>query len=320
MKKALAALLFLLLPGSAGYPHSPGMPVYATAIQLDPADPERVRIGGLRYLGGWHLTSRERNFGGYSSLSVKGDSFYALADTGDFLKFRMTVPGEIRDVRFGTLPAFPAYSGNRSDRDSESMTIGPQGDVWVGFEYHNAVLRYSPDMTKLVSMAWPEAMRKWARNSGPEAMTRLEGGRFVIFAEGMAIAPHVHAALMFPGDPTNLNNVPFQFGYKPPQDYGPTDTEQMPDGRLIILQRHFGVFDGFWSAISIVDPTKIVPGAVVEGELVAELKPPLNIDNMEGMSITREGDRTIIWLISDDNQVPVERTLLLKFELIENRK
>jgi hypothetical protein len=94
----------------------------------------------------------------------------------------------------------------------------------------------------------------------------------------------------------------------------------MPDGRLIILQRHFGVFDGFWSAISIVDPTKIVPGAVVEGELVAELKPPLNIDNMEGMSITREGDRTIIWLISDDNQVPVERTLLLKFELIENRK
>ncbi len=177
------------------------MPVFATQIPIDPADPARVRIGGLRYLGGWHLTSRQRNFGGYSALSVEGDRFFALADTGDYLRFRMAAPGEISEPRFGTLPGFPAYSGRRSDRDSESMAIGPQGDIWVGFEYHNTVMRYPADLSRVTSMAWPPAMRKWAQNSGAEAMARLEGGRFVILAEGKAIAPHVQQGLMFPGDP-----------------------------------------------------------------------------------------------------------------------
>jgi hypothetical protein len=317
MKKALAALLFFLVPGSAGFPQASDMPVFATPIELDAADPGHVRVGGLRYLGGWHLTSRQRNFGGYSALSVQGDRFFALADTGDYLRFRMARPGVVSEPRFGRLPAFPAYTGSRSDSDSESMTIGPQGDVWVGFEYHNAVLRYPADLSQLTSMAWPRAMRQWSRNSGPEAMARLEGGRFVLFAEGKAIAPHVQAALMFPGDPTSMKNEPFAFGYRPPLNYSPTDAQQMPDGRLVVLNRHFGVFDGFWAAVTIIDPAKIQPGAVVEGTLIAELKPPLNVDNMEGISVTQEGGRTIIWMVSDDNQVPVERTLLLKFELVE---
>jgi hypothetical protein len=36
---------------------------------------------------------------------------------------------------------------------------------------------------------------------------------------------------------------------------------------------------------------------------------------MEGISVAREGGRTILWIISDDNQLPIERTLLLKFAL-----
>jgi hypothetical protein len=315
MKKAIVALLFCLVPGSAGFPQAADTPVFATPIPIDPADPAHVRIGRLRFLGGWHLTSRQRDFGGYSALAVDGDRFFALADTGDYLRFRMAKPGVISDSRFGTLPAFPAHTGSRSDRDSESMAIGPEGDVWVGFEYHNAILRYPPDLSQLTSMARPPAMNGWSRNSGAEAIARLDGGRFVVFCEGKAIAPHIHAALMFPGDPTNPKNIPFQFGYRPPRGYAPTDARQLPDGRIIVLNRHFGLLDGFWAAVAIVDTARIAPGATVDGELVAEFRPPLNIDNMEGISVTREGDATMIWMISDDNQMPLERTLLLKFEL-----
>lgn len=321
MKKALVALLFCLVPSSAGFPQSATIPIVATAIPLDPADPARRDVGGLRYLGGWQLTSRQRNFGGYSSLRVDGDRFLALSDQGYTLRFRMAEPGVISESRFGELPGFPASTGSRGDRDSESMTIGPEGDVWVGFEYHNAILRYSPDLTMVQAVAWPPAMKDWSENSGPEAMVRLEGGRFVVFAEGRAIAPHVHAALLFPGDPTKARNVPFQFGYRAPlPDYVPTDAVQLPDGRLVILHRRFGVFDGFSAAVGIADPAGIKPGATLTSTLVAELKPPLNIDNMEGISVTQEGGRLILWMISDDNQVPIERTLLLKFELIESRK
>jgi hypothetical protein len=315
MRKALAALLFCLVPSSVGFPQTGDMPVSAMPIPIDPADPAHVSFGGLRYLAGWRLTSRQRDFGGYSALAVDGDHFLALADTGHYLRFRMARPGVIDEARFGTLPAFPANAGRPGERDSESMAVGPDGDIWVGFENYNAVLRYAPGFGRLVSMARPPAMRDWAVNLGAESMARLADGRFVIFCEGKEIAPDVHAALMFPGDPADRKNIPFQFGYRPPRGYVPTDAQQLPDGRIIVLNRHFGLLDGFWAAVAIVDTARIAPGATVTGELVATFKPPLNIDNMEGISVTREGGRTVIWMISDDNQMPFEKTLLLKFQL-----
>lgn len=314
MKKVLAALLFCLVPSSAGFPQA-DFHVTATAIPIDPADPAHRQFGRLRYLAGWQLDSRERDFGGYSALSVKGDWFLALADTGRYLRFRMSSPGVVEQARFSDLPAFPAYDNRRGDRDSESMTIGPNGDIWVGFEFRNAILRYDPDFARLHSIAWPPAMRKWSVNSGAEAMVRLTGGRFVVLSEGNALGPHVHAALMFPGDPTSARHPPVQFGYRPPLGYAPTDAAELPDGRLIVLHRRFGMWNGFSAALAILDPEAIRPGATVSGEPIAELKPPLNIDNMEGVSVTQEAGRTILWLISDDNQVPIERTLLLKFAL-----
>lgn len=317
MKKALAALLFCLLPSSAGYPQASDVAIVATPIPIDPDDPAHRDIGRLRYLGGWKLTSRQRNFGGYSSLRVDGDRFVALADTGDYMRFRMAEPGIITDSRFGTLPAFPTSTGTRADRDSESMTEGPQGDIWVGFEARNAILRYSADFAKPIASGFPPAMKAWSVNSGAEAMVRLDDGRFAIFCEGTAVAPFVHAALLFPGDPTDASNVPIQFGYRPPRDYAPTDARQLPDGRIIVLHRRFGVLSGFAAALSIIDPRAISEGATVDGEMIAEIKPPLNVDNMEGMSITRENGKVIVWIISDDNQIALERTLLLKFELLE---
>jgi len=314
MRKLHAALLFCLLPSSASFPESSTEPVVATAIPLDPSTPERRRFGRLRYVGGWHLTSRQRNFGGYSALHGDGRHFLTIADTGQYLLFTME-RGQIVRTRFGDLPGFPGPTGNKRDRDAESMTVGPEGDVWVGFEYRNAVMRYSGDLSTVLSTGWPPAMANWARNSGAEAMVRLEGGRFVIFAEGKMIAPGVKAALMFPGDPTQSRNRPFQFGYRPPKGYVPSDAALLPDGRIIVLNRRFGLLDGFSAALTIVDPAAIAPGAKVAGEALGEFAPPLNIDNMEGITATQEGGRTMLWLISDDNQVPIERTLLLKFQL-----
>ena len=53
------------------------------------------------------------------------------------------------------------------------------------------------------------------------------------------------------------------------------------------------------------------------GREIARLAPPLTIDNMEGVSVTVENGRNIVWLVSDDNFFPLQRTLLLKFALVE---
>jgi hypothetical protein len=36
---------------------------------------------------------------------------------------------------------------------------------------------------------------------------------------------------------------------------------------------------------------------------------------MEGLSVTQEGGRTIVWLTSDDNYSPLQQTVLMKFAL-----
>jgi hypothetical protein len=53
---------------------------------------------------------------------------------------------------------------------------------------------------------------------------------------------------------------------------------------------------------------------MIETEEVAAFDPPLTRDNMEGLAVTQEAGRTILWISSDDNLIPLQRTLLLKFE------
>jgi hypothetical protein len=43
--------------------------------------------------------------------------------------------------------------------------------------------------------------------------------------------------------------------------------------------------------------------------------PPASVDNMEGLAVREDAGGTIIYLISDDNFNPIQRTLLMKFRL-----
>ena len=113
-----------------------------TRVALDPADPARVRVGGLTFLGGVQLRSRDPAFGGFSSLSVDGDRFTLLSDRGNFIRFRMGPDWAPHGLSFASLPAGPGTGWENRDRDSESMTRDPAtGRVWVGFEDSNMVWR-----------------------------------------------------------------------------------------------------------------------------------------------------------------------------------
>ncbi|MDB5687125.1 MAG: hypothetical protein JWR77_1714, partial [Rhizorhabdus sp.] len=305
-----------LASGSASGPTDFAAPVTATAVQIDPADPGHVAFGPLRYLGGWMLSSRHPDFGGYSALHVEGSNVLALADTGQYLAFRMERPGVVDHVDYGALPDFPGRDGSKNDRDSESMAVDRvSGQIWVGFEGYNAVFRYAPFFARPLAQSRPAAMKDWPGGSGPESLARLSDGRFAILAEGTQHRDGPHAALLFPGDPTDPANRPIRFGYRPPHGYVPTDAAELPDGRLLILNRHFSVTDGFWAALTTIDLSAVRPDAIIKGEMLAEFRPPLAIDNMEGLSVTGGNGRAILWLISDDNHMPFQRTLLLKFAL-----
>jgi hypothetical protein len=60
--------------------------------------------------------------------------------------------------------------------------------------------------------------------------------------------------------------------------------------------------------------TDIKSGAVVDGKNLIEADLGYEIDNMEGIGIHRNASgETIVTLVSDDNFLPFQRTLLLQF-------
>jgi hypothetical protein len=289
----------------------------ASPVMLDPTDPGRQRLGVLRFLGGWELSSRRPDFGGISALHAQNGRLLALSDAGTLIRFSMQ-DGTVGDVRFQALPSGPGTGAEKADRDTEALAIDPvTGHAWVGFERHNAIWRYGADFARASGHAEPPAMRNWPSNNGPEALVRLGDGRFIVLAEARKYPDGTSEGRLFASDPTVPGPPPVTFSYRGPAGFLVTDAAQLPDGRLIVLHRDFSISKGVAAVLSLVDPHIIKPGAVVEGLPIARFASPLTVDNMEALAVDQAGARTILWLASDNNFSPLQRTLLMKFELVE---
>ena len=160
-------------------------------------------------------------------------------------------------------------------------------------------------------------MRRWRRDWGAEALVRLADGRFLILSEMASPRPGLARAMLLGGDPARPATHSAPLFYRAPEGFRATDATLLPDGRLLVLNRRADWLEGVGAALVVIDPRTIRPGAVLDGREIARLEWPFIVDNMEGLSVTREGGRTIVWLASDDNFNPIQRTLLLKFALLE---
>lgn len=282
-------------------------------VALDPTDPRRAALGPLALLGAWQLTSNDPRFGGLSALHVEDGEVLAFSDAGWRVRFPLPrgSPGMVR-AGIGPLAAGPGSGARKSDRDIESMWV-ENGSVWLGFERRNALWRYDPRTWRATANAAPPAMANWSRNRGPEAMVRLPDGRFLVFAEGSGGGGD---ALLFAGDPAVPGTRARRLRYVAPAHYRATDAARLPDGRVLVLNRRWTLLQGFTAKLTLVESAAVESaGGVLRGREIADLRPPLAVDNMEGLSVTREGARTIVWMVSDDNYMPLQRTLLLEFAL-----
>lgn len=290
----------------------------AKRMAIDPKNPANINVGELTYLGGVQIESGARAFGGFSAMRVDGERITLLSDGGHVVRFLLD--GEMRasDVAFGELFDGPGTGWFKSDRDSESLTWDPAtGKYWIGFEQSNSIWRYNANGVAEARLA-PIAMVRWDSNGGPEAMTRLKSGDFIVISETSRVPGNrsARAAVLFRGDPTNARTPVIQFGYRPPAGYDPTDIAELPDGRLLVLNRRLNLPPSLFTAkLVVIERVPIANGVVLEGREIATFDRPLLRDNFEALAVTQEGGATIIWIASDDNRQWFEKSLVLKFRM-----
>jgi hypothetical protein len=270
------------------------------------------RIGkGLTLAGAWRLDSADRRFQGYSGLvPLRDGRLAAFSDLGATLLFDPPGSRHPRPPQMARLASTVTTTSKR-ERDCEAVTIDPaSGMIWVAFERTNSIVRLGLDL-RITGRVRAARMHHWPANSGPEAMVRLADGRFIVLAENRDKTGR-QRALLFAGDPV-AGARPVAFSYRAPEGFRPTDMAQLPDGRVLVLNRRFSLPFRFTAALTLADPREIAPGRPWRSREIARLVPPLPVDNYEGLAIRPGPDGTAtLWLISDDNQAQwLQHTLLL---------
>ena len=95
---------------------------------------------------------------------------------------------------------------------------------------------------------------------------------------------------------------PGEFSVKRIGDFDISDCAVAPTGDLLLLERSFSRLHGVGMRIRRVSLGDVKPGATVDGPALVETDMGYQIDNMEGLSVHRAEDGSLVLtLISDDN-------------------
>lgn len=304
------------------------IPLKTQAVALNKSDPGADRVGRLRYLGGLVLSSSDLRFGGISDLRYDPacGRFLAVTDTGAWVILDpQEDEGRLTGIKTAwmapILDAAGAPPASKTMGDAESLARTSDGDHWVFYEQvHRAERFHGVSACEPASLGTvPSEQRTfpstagWPANGGMEAATAL-GQSLLVISEAMPASDGGRAGFQQTGA-----QAAKPFKWVPPEGHEPTAMDLITDGageqRLLVLHRRFSPFTGVSAVLSEARITNPVAQVVV-GQEVARLAPPYTVDNMEGIATRTEAGRQYVYLVSDDNFNRLQRTILMKFELL----
>jgi hypothetical protein len=290
-----------------------------------------TRFGQLEYRGGLEIGSADPDFGSLSGLDFIADgSILAVSDKGLWFTAQPVVEGGrlvgLRDAALAPIlnSAGDALSGKRWG-DAEGVRVVERDGrdrAYVVFERINDVRTFAGAdfaASKSVSIPMPQSFKAMTGRDGAEAIAVAPpssplGGGVVVIAELLRNDAGNSRGWIAGG------RAPGTFAVRRFDDYDVTDADFLPDGDLLILERKYGFPYGIAARIRRIAQADLRPGKTVDGPVIFEATLGHQIDNMEGLAVTEGPDgETLIALLSDNNQNPLQRTLLLYFALVEER-
>ena len=317
---ALAAVLVSWVPTAMGEQ------AFSKAVSVEPVG-GAASDAGIEVLGAVEL-ARESPDGapvtGLSGLAWDADEglLYAVSDRGRLLQFRPRFDGGVL-VAADYVNGFPLRgSDGRPLRgrgvDAEDLAVrfsnnGRQGDseLLVSFEQRPRVHRYAPDGRYLGDIPLPASIVLRERfvepNHGLESLADHPVFGLVALSEG-ALAGEAPGVRIF----TDMDGQRWDYVPAAIPASVPVAMESLDDGRLLVMERAFvSLFKPMVISLRVADPggaARLDPRTLVtldgaEGWL---------LDNFEGLARHR-CER--FFIVSDDNGMDFQRTLLVYFEL-----
>jgi hypothetical protein len=264
---------------------------------------------GVRFAGGLQLVADAASpLHGLSDFKLIGDTgFVSVSDSGDLVRGRLTfdADGDLTGVAALRLRRLSRADGqaiaDKADGDAEGLMLTADGDLMVSFERDHRIWRYGPvDQPRPRPAPVSRPDLAFAPNEGIEAISAAPGGwrvageggglwdcgpsgcRAVTAPPATPLADSEYRITGMDRDPSGAGFFVVQRSYSPPIDARARVRRMAADGAL--------------------------------GPVLIELKLPGVTDNFEGIAAVVHGG-VRLYILSDDNGNPAQRTLLLAFDV-----
>jgi hypothetical protein len=263
------------------------------------------------------LDTRRIGFGGLSGLWL-GDApagaplpLSTVSDTGGWLEGALRLDAALRPVgldlrRTGRLSDEQGRPLPRRDlADAEALARLPDGRFLVAFERWHRIRLYDTLAAAARHVHAPPGLSDAPRNGGIEALTVLPDGRLLAIAESLSAGPGLRRAWTGRFGPRGVSWQPL--AYRPAEGLEPTGAAALPDGRVLVIERGFSVLGGFYGRVALLPGAA---GPMLEGPTVLEFPGALPAENWVGVAVARAGEGLVAGFVSDDNEHPLQRSLL----------
>lgn len=297
------------------------VPLAAESVPLNPENERQVRAGALLYRGGLAIRSPDPRFGGFSGLAVSRDGAHltAISDRGAWLRARIRydTAGRLAGLDEGRIGPLHGRDGKPLRglaADAEALALLPDGSALVAFERRHRILRYPAGPHTLsgrpVRAPAPAGLAAAPFNGGAETLAHIGGGDLLLLTEGLSRGSGAYAGWI------GRKGRWRPFAYARSGGFRPTDATVLPDGDIAVLERHYTPATGVSARIVLLRRSGVAPGRTLRGRELLHLAPSMTVDNFEGIAARRgPNGKTVLYILSDDNFNPLQRTLLLMFEM-----
>lgn len=269
-----------------------------------------VLAPGVVFAGGVEIRTGNRSpVRSLSDLKLTGNGeFLSVSDVGDLVQGRLrlddagqlTGVDQVRVRRLTLMDGSPI--SDKNDGDAEGLAILHNGDVLVSFERHHRIWNYGPLGALTTPKRAVQPRHDFAENEGMEALASAQGGWRVAGESGG----------VWDCNPVQCDEVvPVAAEPLEDSDYRITGMDVDPSGGWFVVTRSYSPPIDARAQVRRMDALGNL------GPVLITLKLPGTTDNFEGIAAERKGDKTRLYILSDDNFNTLQRTLLLAFDVAD---